>query len=81
MNAKKSSRRLRSPAEIDVCKINRGGCEQRCVNRGGQATCYCHTGFKLADDGRNCHGKIVPIDLRRSTLCDPVVPVTPDNFS
>ena len=43
--------------EIDPCKINLGGCQQRCVNHGGKAICSCHSGYELSIDGKTCTGE------------------------
>lgn len=38
--------------ERDECKVNNGGCEQKCINELGGFKCDCHPGFKLHRDGQ-----------------------------
>eukprot|EP00794_Sanderia_malayensis_P015823 gene15823-17419_t len=40
--------------DIDECKVNNGGCIQRCVNSIGSFKCTCSDGYKMADDGKTC---------------------------
>src|SRR6218665_2103301 len=35
-------------AEVDVCKVNGGGCHHRCLNQGGRPVCECRSGYRLA---------------------------------
>jgi len=44
-------------AEIDLCKINNGGCDHKCLNYDGQIVCQCREGYRLLDDQSNCEGK------------------------
>ena len=36
------------------CKIENGGCSQKCVNTFGSFSCECADGFKLSEDGKKC---------------------------
>nr|XP_026493166.1 collagen and calcium-binding EGF domain-containing protein 1 isoform X1 [Vanessa tameamea] len=51
-----SYRRKTQPYCIDVdeCKSNNGGCEQRCVNDPGGYHCECNLPYSVASDGRRC---------------------------
>ncbi|VDK48749.1 unnamed protein product [Gongylonema pulchrum] len=39
---------------IDPCAINRGGCEQHCVNDNGRAVCQCYPGLSVGHDQKSC---------------------------
>ncbi|XP_018619430.1 low-density lipoprotein receptor-related protein 4 [Scleropages formosus] len=36
------------------CNTNNGGCSQKCQMTRGLVQCTCHTGYRLAEDGRSC---------------------------
>lgn len=40
----------------DPCALNRGGCEQHCVNDNGRAVCQCYQGLTLGPDRKSCIG-------------------------
>ena len=43
--------------DINECEeVN--DCQQICLNMKGNYTCSCNKGFRLADDGTTCTGKI-----------------------
>uniref|UniRef100_A0AAR2JUY7 Low-density lipoprotein receptor-related protein 4 n=1 Tax=Pygocentrus nattereri TaxID=42514 RepID=A0AAR2JUY7_PYGNA len=37
------------------CNVGNGGCSQKCLMSRGLVQCSCHTGYKLAEDGKTCH--------------------------
>jgi len=41
---------------IDLCKTNKGGCDQKCSIYGGQIVCQCFAGYRLMDDLKTCEG-------------------------
>lgn len=43
-----------SPADVDECQDNNGGCQQICVNALGSYECQCHSGFFLSDNQHTC---------------------------
>lgn len=43
-------------ADFDECKLEDGGCEQRCVNQIASFECLCYDGYTLNSDGFNCNG-------------------------
>ena len=43
--------------DVDECAtIQRGGCEQQCVNTHGSYRCQCNPGYQLNNDGKTCSG-------------------------
>ena len=61
------------PAAVDPCKQENGGCEQKCINYGGQAVCQCYAGFRLAADRKTCKGDVDPTPhITRFTFSDVV---------
>ncbi|KAH9381768.1 hypothetical protein HPB48_010587 [Haemaphysalis longicornis] len=45
------------------CQEDAHDCEHTCINLWGSFRCACHTGFRLAEDGRSCVGEhIRPTD-------------------
>lgn len=48
------SSRPRSPADVDECKFNNGGCQHTCVNTMGSYECRCKEGFFLSDNQHTC---------------------------
>ncbi|VDN92429.1 unnamed protein product [Brugia pahangi] len=40
--------------DLNECRNNNGGCQQRCTNTIGSYQCECENGYVLADDGHNC---------------------------
>ncbi|MCP9265517.1 Metalloendopeptidase [Dirofilaria immitis] len=40
--------------DLDECRNNNAGCQQRCTNTIGSYQCECENGYVLADDGHNC---------------------------
>lgn len=44
----------RSPADVDECKFNNGGCQHTCVNTMGSYECRCKEGFFLSDNQHTC---------------------------
>lgn len=43
--------------------MNNGNCSQICRNEPGSYHCECAHGYALADDRRNCVGKLLFYDL------------------
>ena len=43
-------------AEVSACARDNGGCQQRCVDHNGTATCQCFDGYALARDQIHCQG-------------------------
>jgi fibulin 1/2 len=50
--------------DIDECRTGVDECEQNCHNNNGSYTCSCNAGYKLADDGFHCIGKILTINKK-----------------
>ncbi|VDK86383.1 unnamed protein product [Litomosoides sigmodontis] len=40
--------------DLDECRSNNAGCQQRCTNTIGSYQCECENGYVLADDGHSC---------------------------
>ncbi len=40
--------------DINECALDKGGCDHKCVNRGGSFHCECKNGFTLLSDGKTC---------------------------
>uniref|UniRef100_A0A8R1TTG2 Metalloendopeptidase n=1 Tax=Onchocerca volvulus TaxID=6282 RepID=A0A8R1TTG2_ONCVO len=40
--------------DLDECRNNNAGCQQRCTNTIGSYQCECENGYVLANDGHNC---------------------------
>lgn len=47
-------------AEDSECDETNGGCSDVCVNRTGEITCYCNSGYNLTNDGKTCAGNVSP---------------------
>lgn len=43
--------------------MNNGGCEQGCENTMGGYECFCHPGYKLHWNKKDCIGKMVPLPI------------------
>ena len=57
--------------DIDECKVNNGGCQQRCVNTVGSYQCLCQAGFVLDEDARKCIGKMLTNFMTTTAFCFP----------
>jgi len=43
---------------VHSCSVNKGGCEQECVQLGeDRYKCQCRPGYQLKRDARSCEGK------------------------
>ena len=43
----------------DECTIDNGGCEEDCSHKtNGAVVCLCAKGFRLAEDDKQCNGKL-----------------------
>ncbi|EDV93120.1 dorsal-ventral patterning protein tolloid [Drosophila grimshawi] len=40
--------------DIDECAVNNGGCQHECRNTIGSYMCFCHNGYSLHENGRDC---------------------------
>jgi len=47
---------MKCVAGINMCQINNGGCDHKCLNYDGQIVCKCHEGYRLMADQRSCEG-------------------------
>ena len=54
-------------AEGSQCDETNGGCSDVCVNRTGEITCYCNSGYNLTDDGKTCIGNVALCLFRKYT--------------
>ena len=45
--------------DIDECKTNNGGCEQKCVNEPGVWYCDCHEGYEEGEDPSTCASMLI----------------------
>lgn len=45
------------PSDINECSVNNGGCEHGCENTMGGFECFCHPGYKLHWNKKDCIGK------------------------
>lgn len=45
-------------SDINECSVNNGGCEHICENTMGGFECFCHPGYKLHWNKKDCIGKI-----------------------
>ena len=43
--------------DVDECSQENGGCSQVCLNRPGNFSCECLTGYILAENAKDCIGK------------------------
>lgn len=62
------------PIDIDECKVNNGGCSQRCVNYEPGYSCQCEDGWFLSDDLKTCFGEHITPTLVDSYLCTHTLP-------
>lgn len=60
-------------SDINECSVNNGGCEQGCENTMGGFECFCHSGFKLHWNKKDCIGKLVPVPMWQAHLLSAVV--------
>ena len=44
--------------DINECNPSRNDCEQACNNTVGSYLCSCLSGYSLADNKKNCNGKL-----------------------
>lgn len=47
--------------DVDECDTNNGGCSQVCLNRPGNYSCECRTGYILSDDKSSCLEIVSPV--------------------
>lgn len=40
--------------DVDECSENNGGCQHECRNTLGSFQCFCHNGFTLHENGKDC---------------------------
>lgn len=40
--------------DINECALDKGGCDHKCMNKGGSFHCVCEDGFTLLSDGKTC---------------------------
>ena len=55
------------------CDNDNGGCEHYCTNTEGSFYCTCQEGYRLADNGTHCKGKLVGIfhyNMTKSGIMD-----------
>lgn len=45
------------PSDVNECSVNNGGCEQGCENTPGGFQCFCHAGYRLHWNKKDCVGK------------------------
>ncbi|XP_075921535.1 low-density lipoprotein receptor-related protein 4 isoform X1 [Petromyzon marinus] len=45
----------RADSASESCNVNNGGCAHKCQQARGTVQCSCHTGHRLADNGKDCH--------------------------
>lgn len=46
--------------DVNECSVNNGGCEQGCENTAGGFQCFCHAGYRLHWNKKDCVGKLAP---------------------
>lgn len=46
--------------DINECSVNNGGCEHGCENTMGGFECFCHPGYRLHWNKKDCIGKPTP---------------------
>ena len=47
-------------ADLNECHLNKGGCQNRCINEIGTGYhCGCDSNQKLSDDQRSCEGGLI----------------------
>ncbi|KAJ7374270.1 hypothetical protein OS493_007352 [Desmophyllum pertusum] len=49
-----SNQSYRPTTNIDECAVNKGGCQQNCLNTHGSFVCTCDPGYRLNLDKKNC---------------------------
>lgn len=56
--------------DINECSVNNGGCEHGCENTMGGFECFCHPGYRLHWNKKDCIGKPTPPATRGvSEMC------------
>ena len=46
--------------DINECDVDKGGCNQICVNKAGSYECNCHSGYIMGSDRKTCSGIMSP---------------------
>ena len=41
-------------SDVNECGLDKGGCDHKCINRGGSYHCACAEGYSLQIDNRTC---------------------------
>lgn len=55
--------------DINECKMNNGGCQDKCINSPGSFSCLCtRLGFVVAADNKSCISEFVPLCVMPRTL-------------
>lgn len=59
--------------DVNECSVNNGGCEQGCENTPGGFQCFCHAGYRLHWNKKDCVGKrpapALPLCARGCSRC------------
>lgn len=56
-------------ADIDECKMNNGGCQDKCINSPGSFSCLCtRLGFVVAADNKSCISEFVSLCVVRAVM-------------
>ena len=48
-------------SDVNECGLDKGGCDHKCINRGGSYHCACAEGYSLQSDNRTCVAGIIII--------------------
>ena len=40
--------------DVNECALDKGGCDHKCINKGGSFHCVCEDGYRLLSDGKTC---------------------------
>ena len=51
--------RYMNVADINECKTNNGGCDQKCTDTEGSFYCDCKIGYRLGYDQLSCIRKLI----------------------
>ena len=41
-------------SDVNECGLDKGGCDHKCINKGGSYHCACAEGYSLQSDNRTC---------------------------
>ena len=72
--------------DVNECEVNKGGCNQICLNKPGLYECKCLSGYIMGSDNKTCSGIILPflvtfIRLMCKDICVRIEHLAKSSFS